>query len=95
MAATYLEQFAEHHRAAQVSGRGVDRGPAKLESETDRKVTDPGDYEGCEVEHHHVPGVLRARQSGGEECEPRLHEEHESPRYQQPCEVDSDLFVAD
>ena len=87
--------MAEHHRATQVSGRSVDGRPAKLESEADDKVADPGDDESGEVEHHHVPGVLRARQSGGEECEPRLHEEHESPRYQQPCEVDSDLFVAD
>ena len=86
--------MAEHHRATQVSGRGVDGRPAKLESEADDKVTDPGDDEGGEVEHHHVTGVLCAGQPCGEECEPRLHEEYEGARYQQPGKVDSDLFVA-
>ena len=30
-----------------------------VEAEANRKVGDPGDDEGCEVQHHHVPGVLR------------------------------------
>src|SRR5256712_6349450 len=71
VAAAHFEQMAKHHRAAQVSGRGVDRGPAKLEGEADRKVTDPGDDESGEAEHHHGHAVLRARHSGGKRGETR------------------------
>src|SRR5437870_4969008 len=36
----HLGKMAKHHRAAQVSGRGVDGAATELEGEADRKVPD-------------------------------------------------------
>ena len=84
-------QPVQRSGTAQVRHRGH---ASEVEGESDRVVRDEGDDEGREVQHHHVPGILGPGQSGGEECESRLHEENERCRVQKPGEIDGDAGVA-
>ena len=67
---------------------------AELEREADRVIREQRDRERGDVHHHHVARVLRTGESGHEEREPDLHEQHEEAGHEDPREVDRDAEVA-